>query len=148
MADLWAAFMDVDGVEELGAEPLPTTWLHRLGRRWPSWSAAGAAAARGSGGCCSERSSATTAKNRPLPRAPGPVGARAAREAYYREDAYAEVRAAYVAHVAPMLRLVVEPDPERGRRPGDGARDRALASGLVDDRGQPRRPEDLQQATR
>jgi putative endopeptidase len=33
-------------------------------------------------------------------------------EAYYREDAYAEVRAAYVEHIATMLRLVDEPDAE------------------------------------
>ena len=32
-------------------------------------------------------------------------------ESYYREDAYAETRAAYVEHVAAMLRLVEEPDP-------------------------------------
>jgi putative endopeptidase len=31
-------------------------------------------------------------------------------ESYYREDAYAETRAAYVEHVAAMLRLVDEPD--------------------------------------
>jgi putative endopeptidase len=33
-------------------------------------------------------------------------------EAYYREDAYAEVRAAYVEHVGTMLRLVGEPDAD------------------------------------
>jgi putative endopeptidase len=31
-------------------------------------------------------------------------------ESYYREDAYAETRAAYVEHIAAMLRLVDEPD--------------------------------------
>src|SRR5690606_24186777 len=33
-------------------------------------------------------------------------------EAYYREDAYAEVRAAYVEHLATMLRLVEVPDAD------------------------------------
>jgi putative endopeptidase len=41
-------------------------------------------------------------------------------EAYYREAAYAEVRAAYVEHVAAMLRLVDEPD-------ADGAAGRVMA---------------------
>jgi putative endopeptidase len=37
-------------------------------------------------------------------------------ESYYREDAYAEVREAYVEHVAALLRLVDEPEPEAAAR--------------------------------
>jgi putative endopeptidase len=57
-------------------------------------------------------------------------------EAYYREDAYAEVRAAYVTHVAAMLTLVDEPDPE-GAAERIMALETALAAGhwtMVDSR--------------
>ncbi|HKE73286.1 MAG TPA: M13-type metalloendopeptidase [Acidimicrobiales bacterium] len=57
-------------------------------------------------------------------------------EAYYREDAYAEVRAAYVTHVAAMLALVDEPDPE-GAAERIMALETALAAGhwtMVDSR--------------
>jgi putative endopeptidase len=57
-------------------------------------------------------------------------------EAYYREDAYAEVRAAYVEHVATMLGLVDEPDPA-GAAERVMALETALAAGhwtMVDSR--------------
>ncbi len=63
-------------------------------------------------------------------------------ESYYREDAHADNRTAYVAHVGRMLALAGWPDPRGCRRPGHGPGDpagrRALGQG-----DQPRPGEDL-----
>ena len=53
-------------------------------------------------------------------------------ESYYREEKFAEIRAAYVAHIARMFALAGWPDPAgaagRGHGAGDPARRRATGT--------------------
>ena len=114
VGDLWASFMDADGAEARDAAPLaddladiravtsPTELQALLGRlqrhgtpgvlRWYV------------------DNDGEDATRYIVNLVQGGLGL--PDEAYYREDAYAEIRAAYVDHVATMLRLVDEPDPE------------------------------------
>ena len=122
VGDLWASFMDADGAEARDAAPLAddladiravasvdelATLLGRLQRhgtpgllRWYV------------------DNDGDDATRYVVNLVQGGIGL--PDESYYREDAYAEIRAAYVAHIATLLRLVDEPDP-------DGAAERVMA---------------------
>ena len=63
-------------------------------------------------------------------------------ESYYREDTYADMRTAYVAHVERMLALAGWPDPE-GAAGRIMALETRLAAGALGQRDQPRPGEDL-----
>src|SRR4029450_11118751 len=139
VGDLWASFMDADGAEARDAAPLaddladiravtsPTELVALMGRlqrhgtpgvlRWYV------------------DNDGDDATRYIVNLVQGGLGL--PDEAYYREDAYAEIRGAYVEHVATMLRLVEEPDPE-GAAQRIMALETALAAGhwtAVDSRG-------------
>jgi putative endopeptidase len=122
VGDLWAGFMDVDAVEAADAEPLADDLaairgvatvddlvdvLARLQRH-------------GSHGLFGwfVDNDGDDATRYIVNLVQGGLGL--PDEAYYREDAYEDVRAAYVEHVATMLRLVDEPGAE-------GAAERVVA---------------------
>ena len=65
-------------------------------------------------------------------------------ESYYREDSYAEIRTAYVAHIARMLGLAGIPDAADKARDRIMALETRLAGAPLGQRRQPRRDEDLQ----
>lgn len=118
VGDLYAAFMDVDRVEELGAEPLATDLadirgvvstsqlLHLMGRLQR----------HGTPGVVNPYvSNDGDDASRPIVwLAQGGLGL--PDESYYREDEHADLRADYLQHVATLLRLVDEPDPGVGAR--------------------------------
>ncbi|HEY8527978.1 MAG TPA: M13-type metalloendopeptidase [Acidimicrobiales bacterium] len=113
VGDLWAAFMDEDEVERRDAEPLAddlaeiravadtSAFLRLLGRLQRHGT--------GSVVYWYVDNDGDDATRYIVNLVQGGLGL--PDEAYYREDAHAETRAAYVEHVATMLRLVDEPDP-------------------------------------
>jgi putative endopeptidase len=114
VGDLYAAFMDAEAVERLDAEPLADDlaevrtveavgdFVHLLG----------ALERYGTPGLVRwfVDNDGDDATRYVVNLVQGGIGL--PDEAYYREDAYADIRAAYVEHVATMLRLVDEPDPD------------------------------------
>jgi putative endopeptidase len=118
VGDLWAAFMDADEVERRDAEPLaddlaeiravatPVELMGLLGRL----------ERHGTPGLVQwyVDNDGEDATRYIVNLVQGGLGL--PDEAYYREDAYAEIRAAYVDHVAALLRLVDEPDADDAAR--------------------------------
>jgi putative endopeptidase len=113
VGDLWAAFMDEDAVERRDAEPLADD----LAEIRATASAAelvrlmGRLQRHGTSGLVLwyVDNDGDDATRYIVNLVQGGLGL--PDEAYYREDSHAETRAAYVEHVATMLRLVDEPDP-------------------------------------
>jgi putative endopeptidase len=115
VGDLWAAFMDVDEAERRDAEPLADDLaaIRAVSTTSELISLLGRLQRHGTPGLVEwfVDNDGDDATRYIVNLVQGGIGL--PDEAYYREDAYAEVRAAYVAHVATMLRLVDEPDPDR-----------------------------------
>jgi putative endopeptidase len=114
VGDLWAAFMDVDAVEQRDAEPLADDLASiRSVTSVPELLALlGRLQRHGTPGLVewyvdNDGEDATRYIVNLVQSGLGLPD-----EAYYREDAYTEVRAAYVEHVGTMLRLVGEPDAD------------------------------------
>jgi putative endopeptidase len=114
VGDLYAAFMDADAVEALDAEPLADDLaeVRSVATIDDFVALLGALQRHGTPGVVewfvdNDGDDATRYVVNVVQ-----AGLGLPDEAYYREDAYAEVRAAYVEHVATMLRLVDEPDAE------------------------------------
>jgi putative endopeptidase len=114
VGDLWAAFMDVDGAEKRDAEPLADDLAAIRSVRSVAELVAllGRLQRHGTPGLVgwfvdNDGEDATRYIVNLVQSGLGLPD-----EAYYREDGYAEVRAAYVEHVATMLRLVDEPEPD------------------------------------
>ena len=122
VGDLWAAFMDEDEVERRDAEPLADDLaeIRALGSTTELLALLGRLQRHGTPGLVQwyVDNDGEDASHYIVNLVQGGIGL--PDEAYYREDAHAEVRAAYVEHVATMLRLVDEPDPV-------GAAERILA---------------------
>ncbi|HEU0171001.1 MAG TPA: M13 family metallopeptidase N-terminal domain-containing protein, partial [Acidimicrobiales bacterium] len=128
VGDLWAAFMDVDAVESRDAEPLADDLADIRAVSDPRELAAllGRLQRHGTSGLVewfvdNDGEDATRYIVNLVQSGLGLPD-----EAYYREDAYAEIRAAYVEHVATMLRLVGEEDAD-----GAAARIMALETALA-----------------
>jgi putative endopeptidase len=122
VGDLWAAFMDEDAVEGLDADPLADDLaeIRAVGSIPELVALLGRLQRHGTPGLIewfvdNDGEDATRYIVNLVQ-----AGIGLPDEAYYREDAYTEVRAAYVEHVGTMLRLVGEPD-------ADGAAARVLA---------------------
>jgi len=113
VGDLWAAFMDVDEVDRRDAEPLADDlesirsvssvdgFVALLGRLQRHGSPGVIDFFVDNDGDDATRYVVNVVQS----------GLGLPDEAYYREDAHAEVRAAYVEHLATVLRSVDEPDP-------------------------------------
>ncbi|HET6950660.1 MAG TPA: M13-type metalloendopeptidase [Acidimicrobiales bacterium] len=114
VGDLWAAFMDEDEVERRDAEPLADDLAEIRAVRSPAEliGLLGRLERYGTPGLVQwyVDNDGDDATRYIVNLVQGGLGL--PDEAYYREDAYAEIRAAYVDHVAAMLRLVDEPDPD------------------------------------
>jgi endothelin-converting enzyme/putative endopeptidase len=114
LGDLWAAFMDVDGVEKRDAEPLADDLaaIRSVGSVAELVALLGRLQRHGTPGLIGwfVDNDGEDATRYIVNLVQGGLGL--PDEAYYREDAYAEVRASYVEHVTTMLRLVDEPDPD------------------------------------
>jgi putative endopeptidase len=114
VGDLWAAFMDVDGAEKRDAEPLADDLAAIRSVRSLAELVAllGRLQRHGSPGLVGwfVDNDGEDANRYIVNLVQGGLGL--PDEAYYREDAYAEVRASYVEHVATMLRLVDESDAD------------------------------------
>jgi putative endopeptidase len=122
VGDLWASFMDAEGAEARDAAPLADDLAAIRGLSSPDELAAllGRLQRHGTPGLVAwyvdtDGDDATRYVVNLVQSGLGLPD-----EAYYRDDAYAEVRAAYVEHVATTLALVDEPDPQ-------GAAERILA---------------------
>jgi putative endopeptidase len=122
VGDLWAAFMDVDEVEQRDAEPLAADLAEIRGVDTVDAFVAlmGRLQRHGSPGAIdffvdNDGDDATRYIVNIVQSGLGLPD-----EAYYREDAHAETRAAYVEHLATVLRSVDEPDPA-------GAAERVMA---------------------
>jgi putative endopeptidase len=118
VGDLFAAFMDEDAVERHDAEPLAAALAEIRGvtSAGELVGLAGRLQRHGTGGFFgwyvdNDGDDATRYVVNLVQSGLGLPD-----ESYYREDAYAEVREAYVDHVATTLRLVDEPEPEAAAR--------------------------------
>jgi putative endopeptidase len=122
VGDLWASFMDAEGAETRDAAPVADDLADIRGVESPAELVAliGRLQRHGTPGILRwyVDNDGDDATRYIVNLVQGGLGL--PDEAYYREDAYAEIRAAYVEHIATMLRLVDEPDPE-------GAAQRILA---------------------
>ncbi len=114
VGDLWAAFMDVDGAERRDASPLADDLaaIAAVASTGELIALLGRLQRHGTPGLVewfvdNDGDDATRYIVNLVQSGLGLPD-----EAYYREDAYAEVRDAYVEHVATMLRLVDVPEPE------------------------------------
>jgi putative endopeptidase len=114
VGDLWAAFMDVDAVEARDAEPLADDLaeIRAIGSVPELLALLGRLQRHGTPGLIewyvdNDGEDATRYIVNLVQ-----AGLGLPDEAYYREDAYADVRAAYVEHVGTMLRLAGEPDAD------------------------------------
>ena len=118
VGDLWAAFMDADAVEAADAAPLADDLASIRGVTTTSelLRLIGRLQRHGSPGLMAwfVDNDGDDATRYVVNLYQGGLGL--PDEAYYREDAYAQVRAAYVEHIATMLRLVDEPDPADAAR--------------------------------
>ncbi len=124
MGDLFASFMDEDAVEALGADPLAADLAAVAAVTDPGGLATLLGRLQGQGAAGAFESYVNTDDRRSDRYIVNVVqgGLGLPDEAYYREDGFADVRAAYVAHVAAMLRLLGWPDDAAA----DGA-DRVMA---------------------
>ncbi|HLM65677.1 MAG TPA: M13-type metalloendopeptidase [Acidimicrobiales bacterium] len=113
VGDLWAAFMDEDHIEQLDAAPLADdlAGIRAVASTSELLALAGRLQRHGTPGLVRwfVDNDGDDATRYVVNVVQGGLGL--PDEAYYREDAYAETRAAYVEHIATMLRLVDEPDP-------------------------------------
>ena len=113
VGDLWAAFMDVDGAERRDAEPLADDLaaIRALDSTGDLVALLGRLQRHGTPGLIDlfVDNDGDDATRYIVNLVQGGLGL--PDEAYYREDAYAEIRAAYVEHIETMLRLVDTPDP-------------------------------------
>jgi putative endopeptidase len=113
VGDLWGAFMDEDHVEQLDAAPLADDLaeIRAVASTSELLGLIGRLQRHGTPGLARwfVDNDGDDASRYVVNVVQGGLGL--PDEAYYREDAYAEIRAAYVEHVATMLRLVDEPDP-------------------------------------
>jgi putative endopeptidase len=129
VGDLWAAFMDVDGAEQRDAQPLADDLaaIRGVGSVGELSALLGRLQRHGTPGLVEwfVDNDGEDASRYIVNLMQGGLGL--PDEAYYREDAYAEVRAAYVEHVATMLRLVDTPDADDA-----AARVMALETALAD----------------
>ncbi len=144
IADLYRSFMDVDAIEAAGVEPLrplldevfaatdKAELAAVLGRRQREGQVALFGAYVSTDAKDSTRYIVHLSQS----------GLGLPDESYYREDAYAEIRTAYVAPPDPARRAGRAGRARAGRRDGDGPGDGARR-GLVGPRDQPRRPQDL-----
>ena len=114
VGDLWAAFMDVDAVEAADAAPLADDLAAIRAVSSPGELVAllGRLQRHGTSGLVewfvdNDGDDATRYVVNLVQ-----AGLGLPDEAYYREDAYADIRAAYVEHVGTMLRLVGEDDAD------------------------------------
>jgi putative endopeptidase len=114
VGDLWAAFMDLDAVERHDAEPLAgdLAEIRAVGSTQELVALLGRLQRHGTPGLAewfvdNDGEDATRYIVNLVQSGLGLPD-----ESYYREEAYAEVRAAYVEHVATMLRLAGEPDAD------------------------------------
>jgi putative endopeptidase len=118
VGDLWAAFMDAEEVERRDAEPLADDLAEIRAVATPGelMGLLGRLERHGSAGLVQwyVDNDGEDATRYIVNLVQGGLGL--PDEAYYREDAYAEIRAAYVDHVAALLRLVDEPDPDDAAR--------------------------------
>ena len=147
IGDLWKSFMDEDRIEKLGAAPIADDLAavqaaesHEELARF-----IGAFERRGGGGFFQ---SYVDSDDRDSDRyvvnvLQGGIGL--PDESYYREEKFAEIRAAYKEHLARMFELAGLDDAARPRRPGDLPRDPARRRSLGARR-DPRRAQDLQPA--
>ncbi len=129
VGDLWAAFMDVDGAERRDAEPLADDLaaIRALGSTGDLVALLGRLQRHGTPGLIDlfVDNDGDDATRYIVNLVQGGLGL--PDEAYYREDAYAEIRAAYLEHIETMLRLVDTPDPA-----GAAARVMALETVLAE----------------
>ena len=118
VGDLWAAFMDAEEVERRDAEPLADDLAEIRAVATPGelMGLLGRLERHGTPGLVQwyVDNDGEDATRYIVNLVQGGLGL--PDEAYYREDAYAEIRAAYVDHVAALLRLVDEPDPDDAAR--------------------------------
>ncbi len=130
VGDLWASFMDAEGAETRDAAPVADDLADIRGVESPAELVAliGRLQRHGTPGILRwyVDNDGDDATRYIVNLVQGGLGL--PDEAYYREDAYAEIRAAYVEHIATMLRLVDEPDPE-GAAQRIMALETALAAG-------------------
>jgi putative endopeptidase len=116
VGDLWAAFMDVDGAERRDADPLvdDLAAIRAVDSTTDLVALLGRLQRHGTPGLIDlfVDNDGDDATRYIVNLVQGGLGL--PDEAYYREDAYAEIRAAYVEHVETMLRLVDTPDPAGG----------------------------------
>lgn len=114
VGDLWAAFMDVDAVERRDAEPLADDLaaIRAVGSTTELLALLGRLQRHGTPGLVGwfVDNDGEDATRYIVNLVQDGIGL--PDEAYYREDAYAEVRAAYVEHIATMLRLVDVPEAD------------------------------------
>ncbi len=118
VGDLWAAFMDAEEVERRDAEPLADDLAEIRAVATPGelMELLGRLERHGTPGLVQwyVDNDGEDATRYIVNLVQGGLGL--PDEAYYREDAYAEIRAAYVDHVAALLRLVDEPDSDDAAR--------------------------------
>jgi putative endopeptidase len=118
VGDLWAAFLDAEEVERRDAEPLADDLAEIRAVATPGelMGLLGRLERHGTPGLVQwyVDNDGEDATRYIVNLVQGGLGL--PDEAYYREDAYAEIRAAYVDHVAALLRLVDEPDPDDAAR--------------------------------
>lgn len=128
VGDLWSAFMDVEGAERRDAEPLADDLaaIRAVASTGELVALLGRLQRHGTPGLVEwfVDNDGEDASRYIVNLVQSGLGL--PDEAYYREDAYAEVRAAYLEHVATMLRLVDSPDPD-----GAAARVMALETALA-----------------
>lgn len=114
VGDLWAAFMDVDQVERRDAEPLADDLaaIRAVASTTELLALLGRLQRHGTPGLVEwfVDNDGEDATRYIVNLVQGGLGL--PDEAYYREDAYAEIRAAYVEHVGTMLRLAGESDAD------------------------------------
>jgi putative endopeptidase len=118
VGDMWAAFMDAEEVERRDAEPLADDLAEIRAVATPGelMGLLGRLERHGTPGLVQwyVDNDGEDATRYIVNLVQGGLGL--PDEAYYREDAYAEIRAAYVDHVAALLRLADEPDPDDAAR--------------------------------
>ncbi len=156
VGDLFASFMDEDRLETLGYEPLADDLAAIAALTDPLGLAEllGRLQRQNAGGVvdCYVHIDDRNSDRNIVNIVQGGLGL--PDEAFYREEAFAEHRAKYVAHVAAMLRLVGYSvrDGRRRCRPGDGAGDPArrgpLGQGPVPGCGGDLQPHDPRRAAR
>jgi putative endopeptidase len=118
VGDLWASFMDADGAEQRDADPVADdlTDIRAVASTGELVRLLGRLQRHGTPGLVGwfVDTDGEDATRYIVNLVQGGLGL--PDEAYYREDAYADVRDAYVEHAATMFGLVGEPEPEDAAR--------------------------------